>query len=239
MAFGIGNALSIRSGYTGIPFWDAVFVSDIINPETGENALVSPGYIGPLRPDTPWSTVRLGRQFLPGACEVRCGRKRKKDTKAANGKDGGRTTYRGYTLAEVNIDVLIWLPEQWNMLVRQMHDLMPPPGKSTVQAFDIAHPLTQFFNIRSVVVEDAEVVPTEPKGARMVKLKCGEFMPSGSKSATKTPTASVDIRPNYDKSKPPPAVAKPGVNYTAANEPQPTPSNDSNFTNPDNLQSLP
>lgn len=109
-------------------FWAQPVITD---EDTGE--LSCPGFTGPTYSNNPWDVVTIGGDRTPGIAQVMCEKRRAIDRKKPAGADGARITVHGADLAEVQIQLLIWTPQQLAVLNALWARWMPPSGKSKPQ----------------------------------------------------------------------------------------------------------
>lgn len=74
------------------------------------------GYSGDVVSRNPWDTVRVGGSFLPGKCTVRATPTQVYEQRKISGYDGSALTMRGYQPGPIEVECLVWTPEQWRAL---------------------------------------------------------------------------------------------------------------------------
>jgi len=99
----------------GLPFW----------------AQTVAGYEGAAYADSDWNVVTIGGQKLPGLGKVRCSPTYATDIQKPNGSDAAAVILRGYVPGPIEIEVLIWTPEHWDLLQAVMTKLWRKPNKSS------------------------------------------------------------------------------------------------------------
>lgn len=173
----------------GVPYWDSGIVNGQV-VDFGE---------GPTYATSPWDTLTLGGMKLPGVCAVTCQPQREVDKKKPHGGDGAKVTIRGYLPSEVMINLTIWTGEQWKIWQQIAQKLWPRAGKPAADPFDIVHPETALWGIKSVIV----ISPSSSKkgtvdGQRVWAIKCLEQFEPTKKSTTKTMKGSkVELHPVF------------------------------------------
>lgn len=97
-----------------------------------------PGFTGNTYSPNPWDAVFVAipysgtdQPLTPGICEVLCEKERSFDKKKAKGADGARITVHGIDAAEGEIEIVIWTPQQYRVLMEMWPLLFPPPQKFT------------------------------------------------------------------------------------------------------------
>lgn len=142
-------------------------------------------------PDS-YDRVILGGITLPGVCSVEGLKVASRwDIKEAPGTDGATNTYKGYTPAALTVRVRLWTEEHWSLWQTALAKLRPRPGKATPTAFDITHPATAAWGIRSVIITEIEgPTPGDPLGVMDFTLACREYFAPPKKNTTGTATSS-------------------------------------------------
>ncbi len=173
----------------GLPYWD-VGVVDGDTVEFGE---------GETYAANTWDLVKLGDMILPGLCTVKCQPTREVDKKKRHGSDGAKITVYGYLPGDVIITVMIWTPNQWKEWQKITSVLWPRAGKPAANPFDIRHPETDLWGIKSVtLVSPSSSTKGSVEGSRMWTLKCIEQSEPVKKSTTKTLKGStVELHPVF------------------------------------------
>jgi hypothetical protein len=87
------------------------------------------GYEGPLYAPNPHDLVILGGKKLPGKCEVKALPTQEYGREKAPGRDGAAIILQGYLPGPIDIAVLMWTPEQWEVFQDVMDLVWNRPGK--------------------------------------------------------------------------------------------------------------
>jgi hypothetical protein len=157
-----------------------------------------PGFDGPTylhSVDSAWSYLYLGipstQPYTPGKATVRVRKARDIEKKKAAGNDGARVTIHGVDLAAVEIDLLIWTPEQLRALASLWPILFPQAYKGSPPAYDAQHPALQLHNIKSVQFIGGEGPEIDREGRGIFKMTAIEFLKPSTKNVTKTETGAI------------------------------------------------
>lgn len=110
-----------------------------------------PGFTGNTYSKEPWDAVLISVPFsgneqplTPGVCEVMVSKDRSVDKKKSAGTDGTRNTIHGINSAEGEIQVTIWTPQQYRMLLDLWDVLFPGPQKfTTTKTVTVGAPVTR------------------------------------------------------------------------------------------------
>ena len=212
--FGAFNLVSGSLENTiGIPFWDgySAFSATVIRG-SAEGALFS--YNG-------WDRVVLAQETLPGLCKARARPEIGIDRKPAPGRDGETLTVKGYRPCEIEIESMIWTPEQWLKWQEIIPSIWrrPNPGSvlSARNAVGIAYPPFTFAGISQVVIVGLEPPQRGSIPQSMViKLKALEFVPPGAvnNSTVISRPAGPPIDPRFaslNNAPPPPSAGGNGL----------------------------
>lgn len=148
-----------------------------------------------------WDVVILGGQPLPGVGSVKGSAVQRVEVQKVNGRDGGALIERGYTPGQLDIDLLVWLPEQWVELQRLMPIIYPRSAKLDVKAasakkkqsaaaqaieieaaerrsLSIEHPGAAYLQIKTVIVEQVALPVDGPVPlSKIFTFKCIEYVP--------------------------------------------------------------
>lgn len=159
-----------------IPFWDGY--------STFTNGVVTGPAFGSLYSDNPWDVVILGTERLPGISKGRGFPTLGIDKKKSKGRDGLAFSVNGYLPGPVEIESVIWTPEQWSKWQEIIPGIWRRPTTGSVKgsalAITVSHPAFQFVGINKLVI--IGIAPPE-KGAfsqsMVIKLKALEFVPPG------------------------------------------------------------
>lgn len=193
-------ALAVAGGATSpgaIPFWDSVASptpAGAIPGFTGTGTVLSGTTIGTdvngravtispegaLYAPNIWDQVWLAGHKLPGVCSAKGLPTLKIDAKKAGGVDGATITVQGYLPGPIEIESLIWTPDQWSLWQQIIGDIWRIPGKHS-KTSDLAVPISSpgldWLKINLAVV--LGITPPEPgplRGTRVIKVKSIEFV---------------------------------------------------------------
>jgi hypothetical protein len=141
-----------------------------------------------------WHTVQLGvgANFvtLPGVARVKGSLGRKLDARSAPGADGGTIVDKGYKLAPVEIEVLLWTDEQYTAWRQASLPLVARRGRQRLP-LTIVFPALNDLGIYEVYLED--ITALEPsgqaRGAWECTVKLLEYAPPSRRNATQRPRA--------------------------------------------------
>jgi hypothetical protein len=170
------------------PFWDSI--KDVGYEEDQS------------RNCNPWDILELNNVRVPGICTVKVIPKVRIEVLKASGRDGGPVIERGHEAARVDIQIKIWTPAQWNLLVEQLGGLWRSPGQQfrtrptkdskgkvitpAEGAIRIHHPACSFARVYAVLFESIESPePAPEKGAMVIKIKAVQYIPRSDQEATR------------------------------------------------------
>lgn len=194
--------------------------------------LLCPGFVGQTYAANQWDYIQLPQsnsdlipERTPGICTVNCDKEIKVDHKKAAGQDGERVTYHGLKPANIDIQILIWTPDQFRVLQNIWQTYMPLANKSTKASsktpsspgpLDIVHPLLQFHGVKSIIILGGNgPAPGPVPRSRIFNIRAQEFYPlQTNKVQTKTPQSSVANVNNQTTFTESPYIA-PGFNANA------------------------
>ncbi len=135
---------------------------------------------GSLYAPSEWDQVWLNWQQLPGKCSAKGLPMLAVDKKKAGGVDGATITVQGYLPGPIEIESLIWTPEQWDKW-QEIIDFIwrRPSKKSKVSelAVQISSPGLDWLGIKLAVV--LGITPPEEgpvRGTRVIKIKSIEYL---------------------------------------------------------------
>ncbi len=97
----------------GAPFW----------------ASSTKGYEGPVYAPNSHDTVRLKGMYLPGVCKVKALPTQDFSREKAPGRDGGTIIMQGYLPGPIDIEMMIWTKEQWDIWQGIIKEIWRKPGK--------------------------------------------------------------------------------------------------------------
>lgn len=126
-----------------------------------------------------WDRTKLGGVQLPGkSFPMGASSPRKWDEAQGNGTSGATLKWTGDGLAEFDIDVEVWEPEQfdewWGANIQAIVAKTPKGQKP--KAYDIEHPACADLDIKSVVVVDrTQWEPVDDTGLWGCKIKVKQF----------------------------------------------------------------
>lgn len=180
-------------------FWDNAQTEDgVIEGPAAEGALTLRGM--------EWDTLLISGMAMPGLATVTVSEiSRRLQNKKENGSDGSSPTFRGLNPAKVEIELLLWTPDQLRTWEAMLPVIFPRAGKGTngLSGLDISHPNTALCGIRAIVIESVTgLMPGPSHGTKAVKLKCFEFMPPKKAKAVKTVVSAVAVRKAFQQPTP-------------------------------------
>lgn len=157
-----------------------------------------PGSDGPtylVDIDSEWSYLYLGipstMPYTPGKATVRARKFRDVDKKKAAGGDGGRITIHGVEPSFVEIELMIWTPEQLRQLAFLWPVLFPQAYKGSPPAYDVQHPELSLHGIKALQFVDGEGPELDGRGGGIFRMKAWEFLKPSTKSTTKTEVQAI------------------------------------------------
>lgn len=118
-----------------------------------------------------WDTLLLGGVIVPGIPRLKVPRKMALDKKKSKAASGATITFQGYEAVDVDIEVRIWTPLQWQQWQELMSQIEPRPSK-TFDSVAIDHPATTQRGITSVYIEQVEGPDLSPDGMGTFTIKC-------------------------------------------------------------------
>jgi hypothetical protein len=161
-----------------------------------------PGFEGNTYLANPWDFIAFGTQNevqdpytagpssfsskTPGKCNVTFTKFRDVDKKKQSGSDGARLTLHGVEPAEVDIEVLIWTPEQWRQMKTLWSVINPGATKGTPPAYDAYHPALAMQDVKALVFVSGTGPDIDDKRVGHFKMKAWEYLPPSKKAAVKT-----------------------------------------------------
>lgn len=171
--------------------------------QASDGTYFCPGFEGDTFAKNPENLVKFGGGsapfasagqdlVLPGICTVHCDKEYASDKKKPVGSNGARRTMHGVDDADIEIECLIWTPEQ----LRQLRNIWPilfPGNKGAQQARDVSHPTFTLHGVKSMLVLRGRGPDRGPVvNSRIFTITGAEFTkPTG--NATATPTAAKPI----------------------------------------------
>lgn len=183
-------------------FWvQPVFKND-------DGSLWCPGVEGEPYLRNPDSIVRIGgggapfalagqELALPGLCTVHVHKEYAFDKKKPVGSHGARVTIHGIDAAEIEIEVMIWTPEQKRQF-DSVWSVIFPGSKGSQQPRDVAHPTFTSHGIKSMIVVNGRGWERGPVVNSRVWIINGiEFAKLSTKDVTTTPKGSKPVGEIY------------------------------------------
>ena len=198
-----------------------------------------PGFDGETYATNVWDYLTIGGIKTPGVAKVHVEKERDLDVKKPLGKHHARITSYGAKVAEVQIEIMIWTPEQFRQLTLlwgTTFDLVKkaesfastvaaaPFGKllggTLVQeavhhAFDVAHPVLTYNGVRSIVIKKLKGPEEGPiPRSRMFTIDAVEYRPMQNKNGShtvRTSKSAPQLGTVYDS---PAGTPTPGSNPT-------------------------
>lgn len=146
---------------------------------TGKVISISPE--GALYAPNVWDQVWLNWQQLPGKCSAKGLPMLAIDKKKAGGVDGATITVQGYLPGPIEIESLIWTPQQWTKW-QEIIDFIwrkPTQRKSKVSelAVQISAPGLDWLGIKLAVVLGMTPPEDGPiRGSKVIKIKSLEYV---------------------------------------------------------------
>lgn len=174
-----------------IPFWDG---DNTLGAAEGE--IYAPGT---------YDTVWLAGEALPGVCKAHGQPTLGIDKKASKGRDGLVFSVNGYVPGPIEIECMMWTPEQWSKLQELMPLIWRKPNAGSVKgsalAISISYPPFDLLGISQIIIVGVSPPEKGPIAQSMViKFKALEFVPPGAKNGgTVTPKPD---HPPLDKRQP-------------------------------------
>ena len=86
---------------------------------------------GALAASNPWDVVKLLGETLPGICRVKATPRLATDVQKPNGGDAAAIILRGYTPAQVEIEITMWTAAQWKRLQSMVPSWWRRPNKTS------------------------------------------------------------------------------------------------------------
>lgn len=148
------------------------------------------GFVGDTYAANSFDKVYLGiaspQPYTPGKAIVNVKKARAHDRKKAAGSDGERVTFHGAMLSEVDIQLIIWTPEQLRAVYAMWPEILPKNYKGSPPAVSIYHPACIAHGVKAVqFVEGAGPSDGPFPRSKVFSLRALEYAkPSG--NATKT-----------------------------------------------------
>jgi hypothetical protein len=134
----------------------------------------------------------------PGKATIKITKFRDVDKKKQAGSDGARITVHGVEPAEVDIELLIWTPEQLKALNALWPIIFPRAYKDQVDAFDVSHPILQLHDVKSLIFTAGSGPDIDKDRVGHFTMRAVEFLLPKKKSVT-TLKASKPLKTLLDK----------------------------------------
>lgn len=184
--------------------------------QLSDGTYFTPGCDGATYATSAWDKVYIGlptsgQPYTPGIAKVRVEKFRDVDKKKSAGSDGARITIHGVEPAQVEIELMIWTPEQFRQLTTLWSALFPAAYKGAPPAYSVQHPAftSGLYSISTLQFVKLEGPDISPDGRALFRLKAWEFLKPGTQSATVT--AAAPLPTLYDQTNSS-TVASPGSN---------------------------
>lgn len=155
--------------------------------QTRDGIYLCPGYVGQTFANNSWDFLKLGasQDKTPGIAKVTCDKSRDLDKKKSPGNDGARITLHGAEPGIIQIQLLIWTPDQLVVLNKFWQTYMPIAGKATTKGknpmpspVDVSHPLLAIHGVKSIQVVGGSGPDQGPVvGSRVFTVRAIEFLP--------------------------------------------------------------
>lgn len=140
-----------------------------------------------------WDKCQLGKHLLPGlvCVTIATPAERKLDIKDPKGKTGATMTVEGWKPAKVDIQLLLWTPEQWKTWREIRPLLRDPADRKESDPMEIHSTVTDEAGIRSVIISSiGGITNGTTKGTKTLKISASEWCPSPKKTPAKKPTTT-------------------------------------------------
>jgi hypothetical protein len=148
------------------------------------------GFSGQPFLSNPWDVVFFNGDPLPGKWSVQGLPTLAVDRKKHAGVDGAAITVNGYIPGPVELEGLLWTPDQWEFFQAKAPDIWRKPTKKAKLsdlAVTIDHPALALWGITKVVVVGVSPPSDGPiKFSKIVKIKCLEYVALDKTTRTKT-----------------------------------------------------
>jgi hypothetical protein len=177
-------------------FWSAPVL------QNGKGEYYCPGYDGETFASSPWDYVKIGGGGdlkTPGIAMVHCHKEYAIDKKKPAGSHGARITVHGIDAADIDIELLIWTPEQLRQL-RNLWSIIFPANKGEVQARDVSHPVFSQHGVKSMVFVRGMGPDRGPVvNSRTFTISGIEFAKLSTVKATVSPPGAQPLATVYDQ----------------------------------------
>jgi hypothetical protein len=144
-------------------------------------------------------SVAAGQVFaLPGLCTVHCHTEYAVDKKKPIGSNGERVTLHGVNATDIDIEVMIWTPEQLRQL-RNIVNIIFPGNKGNQQARDVSHPTFTTHGVKSMIVLGIDGPNKGPVvNSRVFNIRGISFAKPNTTNVTTTPVGAKPLATVYD-----------------------------------------
>lgn len=148
---------------------------------------------GPTFMSSPFDSLFLGNDPVPGKCTLRGGVELAIDEKKHGGVDGAALTINGVRPGRAEAQIEIWTQEQWEFFLELVPRIWRKPNKrlrgSAIadfgMALDIGHPYAKLWGFSSgVVIGAAFPEPGSIKGSMRIAIRLRQFISPGQKTTT-------------------------------------------------------
>lgn len=220
-----GNTILNPYGTTAAPVGTRVSFQFWRQPvfQYTDGTYYTPGVDGPTYATSPWDKLEIdatvpppyvasGSKFsTPGICKVRVTKYRDVDKKKSAGSDGARVTIHGMEPAQLEIELMIWTPEQLRQLAAMWPVLSPAAYKGSPAAYDVRHPALSggLHSVSSVQFVSLDGPEIDSRGVGTFRMKAWEFLKPGNPNVSVTKTAAAPTPTLYDTTNSP-AISTPG-----------------------------
>ncbi len=128
-----------------------------------------------------WDTLVVNDRPWPGVARLKIRRGRKFDRKESGGANGERQTFKGTRAADVDIEVRVVEPADFEALQIELELVEPFAGKDKITPVTIGHAAAAMRKVAAVQIEEIEG-PDLNDGVLTLQLKCFEFSGGPSKA---------------------------------------------------------
>lgn len=156
-----------------------------------------PGFDGPTFATSPWDYIKIAIPYgpysggvppdrTPGICKVRLKKEYAVDKKKPLGSHGARITVHGLDIAEIDIEIKVWTPEQLRQLAQLWVTLFPPATKGAPLTFDAQHPTFSVHDVKSIQFISGDGPEVQNDRSGIFKIRALEFLKPQTTNATST-----------------------------------------------------
>lgn len=97
------------------------------------------------------------------------------DIKEAQGTDGARETYRGYTPSKITVTWHVYTEEHWLDYQALVKDIQIRASKSSPKPIEVSHPDLDVYRLKKFHIEGLPIIGKPNKGIREAKVKIFEW----------------------------------------------------------------